>query len=422
MSSDNSKNFYRVILLSGIVKQHNWGKPIDSSIISRCFKNITFDSDKPVAELWFGTHKLGIATGIDVACAKSSLKGQNNQQQLLTDILQEWGQAEEKFGYQNQKPCENLPFLAKILSVNSPLSIQCHPNSELSKSLHSNFPLRYSDPLPKPEIGIALTKTRILAGFRQAEVLTALLGLPAFKSFRASSLLETITKMYEASRQQREVHGRTLLELTNSEPLLVSHRDTILYLSKEFGSYDPGIFLTPLLELHELQVGDSISLTPGLVHAYLSGDIFECMTPSDNTIRGGATTKELDIPALLKAGIFEPSEEVHLVHRSNVNLNHCGEQKFDTPISGVVISCLYGFNIAKHSYFLEHPKAYELLIGLGCSVNLKIKDKEFKFDDNWAVLLIGCETTQPQIEVTSHNDCSANGTEIPILLRVSSDK
>lgn len=43
-------------------------------------------------------------------------------------------------------------------------------------------------------------------------------------------------------------------------------------------------------------------------HAYLKGDIVECMSNSDNGIRGGLTPKYVDKETFLSSVIFEPKQ------------------------------------------------------------------------------------------------------------------
>lgn len=52
---------------------------------------------------------------------------------------------------------KELPFLFKVLSVNSSLSIQAHPNKAHAEKLHAADPEHYPDPNHKPEMTIALT-------------------------------------------------------------------------------------------------------------------------------------------------------------------------------------------------------------------------------------------------------------------------
>ena len=51
---------------------------------------------------------------------------------------------------------QSLPFLFKVLSVRTALSIQAHPNRARAEQLHALRPDVYKDPNPKPEIAIAL--------------------------------------------------------------------------------------------------------------------------------------------------------------------------------------------------------------------------------------------------------------------------
>ena len=48
------------------------------------------------------------------------------------------------------------------------------------------------------------------------------------------------------------------------------------------------------------------STSPGDIHAYLGGLGIELMAASDNVLRGGLTTKHVDVPELLKIVDFRP--------------------------------------------------------------------------------------------------------------------
>ncbi|XP_009999644.1 PREDICTED: mannose-6-phosphate isomerase [Chaetura pelagica] len=69
----------------------------------------------------------------------------------------------------------HLPFLFKVLSVNTALSIQAHPNKELAAKLHAQFPEHYPDANHKPELAIALTPFEGLCGFRPVREIVAFL-------------------------------------------------------------------------------------------------------------------------------------------------------------------------------------------------------------------------------------------------------
>src|SRR5690606_32953730 len=68
---------------------------------------------------------------------------------------------------------------------------------------------------------------------------------------------------------------------------------------------DPGLFCFLLLNFVELMPGESIFIGPGIVHAYLSGDMVEVMNLSDTVVRAGLTPKFLDSDNLLQIAKLE---------------------------------------------------------------------------------------------------------------------
>src|SRR5699024_8778602 len=70
---------------------------------------------------------------------------------------------------------------------------------------------------------------------------------------------------------------------------------------------DAGVLVALLLNLVFLKPGEAISLGAGNVHAYLRGLGIEVMANSDNVLRGGLTSKHIDVPELLEISIAEPS-------------------------------------------------------------------------------------------------------------------
>ena len=57
----------------------------------------------------------------------------------------------------------------KVLSIQTALSIQAHPDKVLANELHNNFPTIYKDNNHKPEMAIALTPFEALSGFISIE-------------------------------------------------------------------------------------------------------------------------------------------------------------------------------------------------------------------------------------------------------------
>ena len=64
-----------------------------------------------------------------------------------------------------------LPFLSKVLSVETALSIQAHPDKKLAEYLYKTKPELYKDDNHKPEMAYALTPFTAMCGFRRAEAI-----------------------------------------------------------------------------------------------------------------------------------------------------------------------------------------------------------------------------------------------------------
>ena len=71
------------------------------------------------------------------------------------------------------------------------------------------------------------------------------------------------------------------------------------------GHRDRGIFSVYLLNLVHLRPGQGTFQPAGVLHAYLEGVNVELMANSDNVMRGGLTTKHVDVAELLKILTFE---------------------------------------------------------------------------------------------------------------------
>jgi mannose-6-phosphate isomerase len=63
---------------------------------------------------------------------------------------------------------------------------------------------------------------------------------------------------------------------------------------------DVGLFCAFVLNYIKLQPGEAMFLEANSPHAYLSGDIMECMAASDNVVRAGFTPKFKDVKTLVE--------------------------------------------------------------------------------------------------------------------------
>lgn len=112
-----------------------------------------------------GTHPSGPARAVDG--------------HLLSEKLKE---TPEAVGFVPEDYVPNdLPFLFKVLSIQTALSIQAHPDKSRASRLHSKFPDIYKDPNHKPEMVIALGDFECLSGFRtKSEILELTQQYPEF--------------------------------------------------------------------------------------------------------------------------------------------------------------------------------------------------------------------------------------------------
>jgi mannose-6-phosphate isomerase len=74
---------------------------------------------------------------------------------------------------------------------------------------------------------------------------------------------------------------------------------------------DLGCLLSLFLQHVVLQPGQALYVPPGMLHCYLSGVAVEIMANSDNVLRGGLTSKHVDIPELL--AIIDPPATAHVL-------------------------------------------------------------------------------------------------------------
>ncbi|XP_074955989.1 mannose-6-phosphate isomerase isoform X3 [Phalacrocorax aristotelis] len=251
-----------VFPLSCAVQNYSWGKVGLESEVAKLLASsdplVQIQPDRPYAELWMGAHPRGDAVIQDNRIPQKTLG------QWITDNPACLG-AKVKDTFQG---C--LPFLFKVLSVNTALSIQAHPNKELAAKLHAQFPEHYPDANHKPEMAIALTPFEGLCGFRPVEEIISFLQAADGKDTSGSN-------------------GDLLLRLHSQYP------------------GDIGCFTIYFLNLVRLEPGEAMFLGANEPHAYLHGDCVECMACSDNTVRAGLTPKFIDVLTLCEMLNYTPA-------------------------------------------------------------------------------------------------------------------
>jgi mannose-6-phosphate isomerase len=221
-----------------------------------------------------------------------------------------------------------LPFLFKVLSINKALSIQAHPNKKLAGELHAKDPKNYPDDNHKPEMTLAITPFEGLCGFRPLKEISHFLStIPPLRSLvgeEASSSLEKVSSSSSASVDESKTALKTAFStLMKSDRSVVADKSKDLLSLAESGNITPGpsvntsdelcelvtrcnsqfpqdigLFVLFFLNYVKLSPGQAMYLKADDIHAYIAGDIIECMASSDNVIRAGFTPKFQDVNTL----------------------------------------------------------------------------------------------------------------------------
>ncbi|MDZ5076953.1 mannose-6-phosphate isomerase, class I [Nesterenkonia sp. HG001] len=293
------------------VRDYAWGS---TTAFSRLFG---LPADGPQAELWMGAHPAapsqvvidGAPTGLDALCER--------RPELLD-------------GH------DGFPYLFKVLAADRPLSIQTHPTRERAQAgfaaeeaagIPRDSPRRnYKDTHHKPELVVAVEDFSALCGFRPSPAaagdVAALRSLLADASAGSTAdvpmlaALEQLEHLLEAERLaealelilrgERGAFARiaaAVVEMLDEsgpdEPGLdPMAADTLRRAGSAFPD-DPGLLVALLLNRVDLSPGQALYLPAGNLHAYLHGVAVEIMANSDNVLRGGLTSKHIDVDELL---------------------------------------------------------------------------------------------------------------------------
>ena len=236
---------------------------------------------------------------------------------------------------------KKLPFLFKVLSIAKALSIQAHPNKKLAEKLHAKDPKNYPDDNHKPEMAIAITPFEGLCGFRPLkEIAHFLQTTPPLRELvgdaqatdlektaadsnadivSSKSVLRTaFTSLMKQSSSAVQAKSETLLSLASEQKLTPGPSanttaelcELVQRCNSQFPS-DIGLFVLFFLNFVKLAPGQAMYLKADDIHAYISGDIIECMASSDNVIRAGFTPKFQDVDTLTAILTYDhdPPEE-----------------------------------------------------------------------------------------------------------------
>jgi mannose-6-phosphate isomerase len=248
-----------------------------------------------------------------------------------------------------QKFGGELPFLLKVLAVDSPLSLQAHPNLEqarvgFAREELAGIPLTasartYKDANHKPELLCALTPFEALSGFRPATEAAELfdsLGVTSIDlaaQLRSSGREPLRTAFSHLMLLSGELRTRVIADvLTRCEQArnVPGPFAAALGWASQLGRLYPGdlgAVASLLLNHLSLEPLQAVYLEAGRLHAYLSGTGVEIMANSDNVLRGGLTPKHIDLPELLRVLQFDSP----VIRPTRTHAGGSGEVIYQTP-------------------------------------------------------------------------------------------
>ncbi len=295
----------RIAVLKNSIQEYAWGS---KTFIPQLFRE-PGPADNPQAELWMGAHPK----------APSQVFYGGNWISLLELIQERPG---DVLGLRVAERFSNkLPFLFKVLAASKPLSIQAHPDKKQAREgftrenmmkIPLNAPHRnYRDENHKPELICALRPFWALKGFREIGSIITLMdkigpvahsvGVDILRNQPNEEGLKGFLNslMTMEREQQRNVVTEVVAcgeKYSETDPVF----EWLTKLNREYPG-DIGVLSPIFLNLIHLQPGEATFLPSGELHAYLEGAGLELMANSDNVLRGGLTSKHIDIPELLES-------------------------------------------------------------------------------------------------------------------------
>lgn len=319
-----------LITLANEPRAYPWGS---STLIAELQGRVA--SGAPEAEVWFGDHP-----GCPARVPDSRPLGQ----WLATDAV-------------GTGAPERLPFLVKLLAAGSPLSIQAHPSiaqaregfaREEAAGIPQDAPERtYRDDNHKPELIVALSpQFTALAGLRDADASARLLrelgegGAKVAERLAGADQEATLREVIgwllsgDAAGEVAAIHGEIVAGDLASGSEFAAERENARYLAEQYPG-DPGVVVALLMNLLTLRQGEGVFVAAGILHAYVAGLGIEVMSASDNVLRGGLTSKHLDVAELVTVLDTRPSAAAVVPSDS-----HGGVTRFEVPVADFALACV----------------------------------------------------------------------------------
>lgn len=279
-----------VIQLKCSCNNYPWGKVGHDSLAARLCAatpgtDFKISDDTEYAEMWFGTYPDTPSYVLSSGENLQDVLHANKEKLIGSTVL-------SKFG-------ADLPFLPKILSIAKALPLQIHPDKDLASRLHEKDGEKFTDANHKPEIAVALSQFELFVGFKPLHDIQTLMQLPPLKQFLPAAAnqhfndetLKQICKTMLEAPEDTVVKVQEQLGKISKSTYGPTHSyilDLLPQLQKQYSKEDNGTLIALVtMNFLILQPGEAIYVPANGIHAYLRGDIVECMARSNNVINTG---------------------------------------------------------------------------------------------------------------------------------------
>lgn len=374
-------------------------------------KEFVINEELPYAELWLGTHPNGMST---VTVHKEMQHGSGlleaNKESLLDYVRSD---VDLHFG---REEWNDLTFLLKVLSVHKVLSIQAHPDKKLAERLFAERPDIYKDPNHKPEMAIALSeKVKALCGFRPiGEIHQHLQAYPELRALVGEETTQEVADLVhspatravlrdmfqayiESSDDKVKEQVDTLVERLKSMTERSAVDDLMLVLAEQFPG-DCGILAPLIFNIVEIDQGEGLYIGANEPHAYLSGDILECMACSDNVVRAGLTPKLKDVHTLVNMLTYKT--EMPHIYRGHI-VDDC-TIRYEPPVPDFCVEIIMVppgttyeiLDVASPSVFLTLQGEACLRQGNVCSLDVSFGSAAFASANTRCTVIAGPQGVQ----------------------------
>lgn len=301
--------------IKGIVKDYDWG---NRDFIPSLIGGYT---GKPQAELWMGSHPSGDCMLYDGEMLSHFLS--RNPDIIGKEALEKYGE---------------LPFLFKILAIDKPLSLQCHPDKKQAMEgwqrekdrREKGEDCNYQDDNEKAEIIASITPISAMCGFRPfSEIVENFAQIAPVSYEKYLSVFENnkdlflgLYKLSDNEKKEILLEAEDNIHRSNERSLegdFLTEKGIFERCASEWPG-DIGAIFPYILNVLHLERGEALYLEPDTLHAYVYGNGVELMSASDNVLRGGLTRKRIDLLELERIMNFK-SEHISKVERERDQFN-----------------------------------------------------------------------------------------------------